>query len=103
VEEGGHGYLALNIKTKIINIKAIDAGTHIGAITHHHDQLITLHNLRTIKAISKSVKPLAPPAVLLSLIFLFFIVDKYVSVLHTPPPPSTGPAVPALTHHTTCS
>ena len=33
----------------------IAAGIHSGANTHHHDHVITLHSLRTMNAIVKSV------------------------------------------------
>ena len=36
-------------------IIVIAAGIQIGANTHHHDHVITLHSLRTINAIVKSV------------------------------------------------
>ena len=36
-------------------IIVIAAGIHSGANTHHHDHAITLHSLRTMNAIVKSV------------------------------------------------
>lgn len=36
-------------------------GIHNGAVTHHHDHAITLHNFNTIKTIANKPQKLMPP------------------------------------------
>lgn len=50
------------IKITIPIVKA--NGPHNGRSTNHHDQSMTLHNLRTINAIVNKPKKLIPPSVL---------------------------------------
>lgn len=53
---------------------------HIGLITHHHDQLIILHSLRTMKAIvSKPVKPMPLDDVFESLILFKFKIQLQIN------------------------
>ena len=68
-----HGtiYWKLIIHNYLLNADAIQAnvtkninnakGTHNGAVTHHHDHAITLHNFNTIKTMANNPQKLMPP------------------------------------------
>ena len=49
----------------------IAVGIHIGERIHHHDHVITLHNLRTMSAIVKSV---GNPPIEIEILLLSFII-----------------------------
>ena len=62
------------MKKTIIEIIAIPHGIQIGHVTHHHDQSITLHNLRTINAIVKNPANEVPIPLISALSLLILLI-----------------------------